>query len=56
MKKAGPMEDADLADHILRMCPGTWQAQYKLKADMVPQCVCDLLDDLEKREKAFPME
>jgi hypothetical protein len=35
------------------MCPRTWQAQYKLKVDMVPQCVRDLLDDLEKIEKAF---
>ena len=32
------------------------QAQYKLKADTVPQCVRDLLHDLEKIEKAFPME
>ncbi len=29
-KKVGPIDDADLAGHILRMCPGTWQAQYKL--------------------------
>jgi hypothetical protein len=38
------------------MCPGTWQAQYKLKAETVPQCVRDLLDDLEKIKKAFPIE
>eukprot|EP00804_Cyclotella_cryptica_P003933 CCRYP_016103-RA/>CCRYP_016103-RA protein AED:0.41 eAED:0.41 QI:0/-1/0/1/-1/1/1/0/163 len=38
------------------MCPGTWQAQYELKAKTVPQCVRDLLDDLEKIEKAFPTE
>ena len=38
------------------MCPGTWQTQYKLKADTVPECVHDLLDDLEKIEKAFPMQ
>ena len=38
------------------MCPGTWQAQYELKAETVPQCVCDLLDDLEKIKKAFPTE
>ncbi len=31
-KKVGPIDDADLAGHILCMCPGTWQAQYKLKA------------------------
>jgi hypothetical protein len=35
------------------MCPG-WQAQYKLKADMVPQDVCDLLDDIKKIKRAFP--
>jgi hypothetical protein len=38
------------------MCPRTWQAQYKLKADMVPQGVHDILDDLEKIKKAFPTE
>ena len=31
-KKIGPIDDADLAGHILCMCPGTWQAQYELKA------------------------
>jgi hypothetical protein len=45
-KKVGPIDDADLAGHILHMCPGTWQAQYKLKTDRVPQGVRDLLDDL----------
>ncbi len=35
-KKVGPIDDADLAGHILRMCPGTWQAQYKLKAKTIP--------------------
>jgi hypothetical protein len=35
------------------MFPRTWQAEYKLKADMVLQCICDLFDDLEKIEKAF---
>ena len=38
------------------MCPGTWQAQYELKAKTVPQCIHDLLDDLEKIEKVFPTE
>jgi hypothetical protein len=55
-KKVGPIKDADLAGHILCMCPGTWQAQYELKAKTVPQCICDLLDDLEKIEKASAME
>ncbi len=36
------------------MCPGTWQAQYELKAKTIPQCICDLLDDLKKIKKAFP--
>ena len=55
-KKVGPIDDAILAGHILCMCPGTWQAQYELKAEAVPQCICDLLDDLEKIKKAFPTE
>ena len=38
-KKVGPIKDADLSGHILHMCPGTWQAQYTLKEDTVPQCV-----------------
>ena len=37
-KKVGPIDDADLAGHILCMCPGTWQAQYELKAETIPQC------------------
>jgi hypothetical protein len=55
-KKVGPIDDADLMGHILHMCPGTWQAQYELKADTVPQCVRDLLDDLKKIKTAFLME
>ena len=55
-QKAEPIDNADLLGHILHMCPGTWQAQYKLKADTVPQDVHDLLDDLEKIKKVFPTE
>eukprot|EP00804_Cyclotella_cryptica_P013425 CCRYP_005163-RA/>CCRYP_005163-RA protein AED:0.25 eAED:0.61 QI:0/0/0/1/1/1/2/0/411 len=55
-KKVGPIDDACLAGHILCMCPGTWQAQYKLKAETIPQCICDPLDDIEKIKKAFPTE
>jgi hypothetical protein len=36
------------------MCPRTWHARYKLKAKTVPQRVRDLLNDLEKIEKALP--
>jgi len=56
MKKVKPINDADLAGHILCMCPGTWQAQYALKAETVPQGVRDLLDELKKIDKAFLME
>jgi hypothetical protein len=55
-KKVRPIDDADLACHILHMCPGTRQAQCKLKADMVPQGVRDLQDDLDKIKEAFSME
>ena len=55
-KKVGPFDNAYLEGHILCMCPGTWQAQYELKAKTVPQCICDLLDDLKKIKKASPME
>ena len=27
----GPFDDADLASHIIRMVPRTWQDQYKLR-------------------------
>ena len=36
--------------------PRTRQAQLELKADIEPQAVRELLDDLEKIEKAFLME
>eukprot|EP00804_Cyclotella_cryptica_P029967 CCRYP_013431-RA/>CCRYP_013431-RA protein AED:0.38 eAED:0.38 QI:0/-1/0/1/-1/1/1/0/158 len=55
-KKVGPIDNANLAGHILHMCPGTWQAQYELNANTILQCIRDLLDDLEKIEKAFPKE
>jgi len=35
-KWVGPFNDADLASHILHMCPRTWQAQYELTKDTVP--------------------
>ena len=56
-KQVGPIEDADLAHHILHIiCHGTWQAQYKLKADTVRQCIHDLIDDLKKIKKTFLTE
>ena len=53
-KKVGLIKDANFVCHILCVCPGTRQVQYKLKADVVPQYVCNLLGDLEKTKKAFP--
>ena len=29
-KEVLPLDDADLATHLLRMCPARWQAQYNL--------------------------
>ena len=55
-KKVRSIDAANLAGYILCMCPGTWQAQYKLKAKTVPQCICNLLDDLKKIKKAFLTE
>ena len=55
-KKVVPIDDADLTSHVLCMYQGTWHVQYELKANSVPQCICDLLDDLEKIKKAFPKE
>ena len=55
-KKLGPFDDQDLASHILHMCPGTWQAQYELTKDTVPQSMRKLLEALECIEKAFPMD
>ena len=56
MKKLGPFDDQDLESHILCMCPGTWQAQYELTKDTVPQSVCKLFEALEHIEKAFPTD
>ena len=53
-KKVGPSNYADLMSHILHMCPRTWQAQYKLTEDTVPQSILKLLDTLKKIKKAFP--
>eukprot|EP00804_Cyclotella_cryptica_P008115 CCRYP_004597-RA/>CCRYP_004597-RA protein AED:0.30 eAED:0.30 QI:0/-1/0/1/-1/1/1/0/141 len=38
------------------MCPGPCQAQYKLEAKTIPQCIHDLLNDLKKIKRAFPTE
>jgi hypothetical protein len=38
------------------MCPRTWQAQYELTKNTVPQSVWKLLDALDKIKKAFPTD
>ena len=38
------------------MCLDTWQAQYELTQDMVPQSMCKLLEALKHIEKAFPTD
>jgi hypothetical protein len=56
MKIIGTIDDADLASHILRMVPRTWQDQYKLNGATVPQSVRKLLEALECIKKAFPTD
>jgi hypothetical protein len=46
-------DDAHLASHILCMCPRTWQAEYEITKDTVPQSVQKLLDALKKIKKAL---
>ena len=46
MKKLEPFDDHDLASHIPCMCSGTWQAQYDLTKDTVPQSVYKLIEAL----------
>ena len=35
-KKVLPLDDADLATHLLRMCPAKWQTQYDLTKNATP--------------------
>ena len=52
-KVVEPLDDADLASHILFMVPRNWHDQYKLTGGTVPQSVHKLLEALECIEKAF---
>jgi hypothetical protein len=56
MKVCGPFDDADLASHILRIVPRNWQDQYELSGALIPQSVRELLEVLERIEKAYPTE
>ncbi len=53
-KVCGPFDDADLASHILRMVPQNWRDQYELSGAVVLQSVRELLEVLERIEKAYP--
>eukprot|EP00804_Cyclotella_cryptica_P009741 CCRYP_011259-RA/>CCRYP_011259-RA protein AED:0.52 eAED:1.00 QI:0/0/0/0.5/1/1/2/0/396 len=46
-KKVLPLDDADLATHLLRMCPAKWQTQYDLTENTTPVSTRALLLVLE---------
>ena len=50
-KAVNPYDDAELANHVLRMCPIAWQNQYELTQDSVPESMRALLPILETIEK-----
>ena len=45
-----PLDNSDLAIHLLRMCPAKWQTQYDLMEETTPVSVRGLLPILEKIE------
>eukprot|EP00804_Cyclotella_cryptica_P002897 CCRYP_020869-RA/>CCRYP_020869-RA protein AED:0.31 eAED:0.75 QI:0/0/0/1/1/1/3/0/338 len=49
-KKVLPLDDADLATHLLRMCPAKWQNQYDLTENTTPVSTRALLLVLENIE------
>ena len=49
-KLVKPLDDSDLATHLLRMCPAKWQTQYDLTEKTTPVSVRALLPILEKIE------
>jgi len=49
--------EADLASHVLQMCPCTWQDQFNLhEKDMTPVVMCLLLSSLEAIERVCNQE
>ena len=49
--------EADLASHVLRMCPYTWQDQYNLhEKGGAPTDICSLLQSLEAIERVCGQE
>ncbi len=51
-----PLDDADLAMHLLRMCPAKWQTQYDLTEKTTPVNTQALLLILEKIENNTEVE
>ncbi len=49
-KEILPLDDADLATHLLHMCPARWQAQYDLSKNTTPVSTRALLLMLENIE------
>ena len=49
-KEILPLDDADLATHLLHMCPAWWQAQYDLSKNTTPVSTRALLLMLENIE------
>jgi hypothetical protein len=50
-KPAVPFDEAELANLLLRMCPDSWQNQYDLSQETIPQDSRKLLIVLENIEK-----
>ena len=50
-KPVAAFDEAELANLLLRMCPKSWQDQYDLTQDSLPQSVRKLLGVLENVEK-----
>ena len=55
-KQVLPLDDADLATHLLRMCPAKWQTQYDLTEKTTPVNTRALLLILEKIENNAELE
>ena len=55
-KKVLPLEDADLATHLLRMCPAKWQTQYELTENSTPVSTRALLLVLENIENYVELD
>ena len=55
-KKVLPLDDANLATHLLRMCPAKWQTQYNMTENTTPISTMALLVVLEKVENNAELE